>query len=307
MPKAHILTALRQASDVLSGETLSSQLKIPRVAVWKHIQQLRQAGCQIEASPEGYRLLHEPDLLFPWMFGSWADRIHYQAKISSTMDGARELARNHCPAFSVVIAEEQTAGRGRLQRHWYSDPGGLYFTLVLRPSIPIAWSARVTLAAALTLARLLKEHYQVPAGLKWPNDILVGERKIAGMLAEMEASGDLISFINLGIGVNINNQPEQYEARACSLRTLKQGLFSRKDFLLLFLERLEKGLASEQLEHVAAAWKAENVTLGRQVRIVTHNQELSGLAEDMDDNGALWLAMPDGTRRQIVYGDCFIQ
>jgi len=199
--KAEILKLLRAQDDVISGEALSSELGISRVSVWKHIHKLNQAGYGIESGSRGYRLGHSPDTPFPWEFPARESQIHYFDETSSTMEIAKELARKGCPDFTVVVADRQKKGRGRLKRVWISDAGGLYFTLVLRPRLPIALSARVSFLASLTLAHVLREWCEIDAKVKWPNDILVQERKISGMLTEMEAEADRINFINIGIGI----------------------------------------------------------------------------------------------------------
>ena len=135
--KAEILNILRNQQDLVSGEHLSETLGISRVSVWKHIQKLRDHGYRIDASATGYRLGESPDELFPWEFYGRSERIAYYPEIGSTMDAAKELAREGCEPMTVVVAGRQTSGRGRLQRPWISDPGGLYFTMVLRPTVPV--------------------------------------------------------------------------------------------------------------------------------------------------------------------------
>jgi BirA family biotin operon repressor/biotin-[acetyl-CoA-carboxylase] ligase len=149
--KGLILKELRSRQDIVSGEYLSSTLGISRVSVWKHIHRLQELGYSILSTANGYQLLGSPDILFPWEFGDREDRIHYFAELSSTMDTAKEIARKNCSDFTVVIAGRQTAGRGRLNRQWLSEDGGLYFTLVLRPEIPLPASFRVNFLASLTL------------------------------------------------------------------------------------------------------------------------------------------------------------
>ena len=205
--KRRILTFLQEADDILSGEQMSALLGVSRVSVWKHIRSLQAAGYPIESTPKGYRLAERPDVLQPWEFPGREGRMHCHDTVDSTMAIARQLARDGCPEFTVVTADRQTSGRGRLGRVWHSRPGGLYFTIVLRPALPAPLSSLTTFAAGLTWARLLKEEYGIDTGLKWPNDLLVGERKLSGMLSEMEAQGEWVTFVNIGIGINVNNDP----------------------------------------------------------------------------------------------------
>jgi BirA family biotin operon repressor/biotin-[acetyl-CoA-carboxylase] ligase len=222
------------------------------------------------------------------------------------MDTAKDLARKNCPDFTVVIAGRQTEGRGRLSRQWLSDDGGLYFTIVLRPDIPVAISAKVNFLASLTLARVLREMYQVEAAVKWPNDILVGDRKLSGMLSELEAEADRVFFINIGMGINVNNDPTAVEPGAISLKKMVGREVSRIMLLSRFLDEFENRLKSVEFENIISEWKQYTVTLQRQVRIVTRREISEGLAVDVDENGALVLELNDGTQKKIVYGDCFL-
>ena len=182
--KAQILEILRSRSGVVSGEELSAALGISRASIWKHIHKLQEFGYQILSTSGGYRLVSSPDILFPWEYPGDAANILYFPEVTSTMDIAKDLARKNCPDLTVVIAGRQTKGRGRLKRRWLSDDGGLYFTMVLRPSISVQWSFRVNFLASLTLARVIREMLQIDAKVKWPNDILVDDLKISGMLSE---------------------------------------------------------------------------------------------------------------------------
>jgi BirA family biotin operon repressor/biotin-[acetyl-CoA-carboxylase] ligase len=304
--KAKILKILRSRGEVVSGEQLSAALGISRVSIWKHIHKLQELGYQIHPASGGYRLIHSPDILFPWEYQGEAANIQYFAEVSSTMDTAKDLARKNCPDFTVVIAGRQTNGRGRLNRTWLSDDGGLYFTMVLRPEIPVQWSFRVNFLASLTLAQVIREMLQIEAKVKWPNDILVDEKKISGMLSELEAEADRVFFISIGIGINVNNDPSGAEPGASSLKQIAGCEVSRKDLLARFLEVFGDRLKNADFEDVVAEWKKYTLTLGRHVRIVTHLEKSEGLAVDVDESGALVLELADGNLKKIVYGDCFL-
>ena len=226
--KGQLLKELRSQNATVSGETLSATLGISRVSVWKHIHKLQELGYDILSTPTGYRLIDSPDIPFPWEFADRGFNILYYPEVSSTMDTAKDLARKNCPDFTVVIAGRQTKGRGRLQRQWRSDDGGLYFTMVLRPDLPVLLSSRVNFLASLTLARVLRELFQIDAAVKWPNDILVDGYKISGMLSELEAETDRILFINIGMGINVNNDPSVVEPGASSLKKIAGREISKK-------------------------------------------------------------------------------
>ncbi len=303
--KAVILAMLRQSETAVSGESISERLGVSRVAVWKHIHRLQELGYRIAAGAQGYRLLHSPDALFPWEFGPREARIHYHARVDSTMDIARKLAREDCPDFTVVIAESQRRGRGRLGRRWNSAAGGLYFTIVLRPQIAPVLSARVNFFASLMLVLTLREELGIAAAVKWPNDILVGERKLAGMLSEMESAGGEVSFVNIGIGINVNNDPVLQEPNAVSLRVLMGKPVGRRKLLEAFLDRLERNIDQAASAQIVDRWKRHTTTLGRAVRVVTRRRVFQGLAMDVDANGALLLRQTDGTLQTVTHGDCF--
>ena len=305
--KGKILKELRSRKDVVSGEYLSSALGISRVSVWKHIHKLQELGYSILSTSNGYQLIGSPDILFPWEFSGRESSIHYFSELSSTMDMAKDLARKNCPDFTVVITGRQTAGRGRLNRQWLSDDGGLYFTLVLRPDIPLPMSSRVNFLASLTLARVLRDMYQIEAAVKWPNDILVDDRKLSGMLSELEAEADRVFFINIGMGINVNNDPTGVEPGAISLKNMMGREISRVRLLSRFLDEFEDRLKNAEFENVISEWKQYTVTLQRQVRIVTQREVTEGLAVDVDENGALVVRLADGSIKKITYGDCFHQ
>lgn len=303
--KGRILQLLRNAGDVVSGETLRTELGVSRVTVWKHIQALGEMGYEVEATPRGYRLVSAPDVPYPWEIPGWSDRVHYFPEVDSTMTAAREMARNGCGHLTTVVSGRQTQGRGRLRRPWNSEVGGLYFTVVVRPDVPPLLAGRVNFAASLTLCGILRDRFGVDARTKWPNDILVDDRKICGLLSEMEAEDDRVAFLNVGVGVNVNNDPGPAELRAVSLRELLGASASIRELLAGFLDAFEARV-SRLDETVVAEWKSLTMTLGRSVRVVTVREERAGRAVDVDPDGALILETDDGERHRLVYGDCFL-
>jgi len=304
--KAEILKILRSQGAAVSVEQLSAAAGIPRADVLKHIHELQDFGYQISTTSGGYRLVSSPDILFPWEYSGDTAHILYFPEVTSTMDVARDQARKKYSDLTVVIAGRQTQGRGRLKRRWLSDDGGLYFTMVLRPAIPVQWSYRVNFLASLTLARVIREMLQIDARVKWPNDILVDNRKIAGMLSELEAETDRVSFISIGIGINVNNDPSVAEPGGSSLKKIAGREISRKDLLSRFLEAFSDRMKNSDFEDVISEWKNYTVTLGRHVRIVTQAEVSEGLAVDVDDSGALVLELANGKQKKIIYGDCFL-
>jgi BirA family biotin operon repressor/biotin-[acetyl-CoA-carboxylase] ligase len=303
--KQKIYNLLSQADGVISGETLSAELGVSRVSIWKHIQGLIHSGIPIVSSPKGYRMPPDPDSLVPWAFDAWQDRIHYFQETGSTMDEAMVMARKGCIDFTVVVAQRQTCGRGRMQRTWLSADGGLYFTVVVRPDIPMVLAGLVNLAAAVDMANLLRSLYQVDACLKWPNDILVDQYKLCGVLSQMEGEGDQVAHMNIGIGLNVNNAPQTESPMAISLKALVGRSVPRREILVAFLNDFKKRMLVFDPIAVIDEWKSNNVTLGRQVRVVTVKDRVEGTAVDLDSHGGLILRLADGTCQTVMHGDCF--
>ena len=296
---------MRESDGVVSGSALSARLGVSRVSIWKHINSLKEHGYDIRTSSRGYQLAGRPDALHPWEFPGREATVHYFPEVDSTMDIARELARKGCPDFSVVIAGRQNKGRGRLRRNWHSARGGLYFTVVLRPQIPPVISPRVIFCASLTLVRILHCRFNVNAGVKWPNDILIDERKICGMLSEMEAEADRVNYLNVGVGLNVNNDPTRLEPNAVSLKQILGRPVSRKKLLAEYLNAFESHLREYGVDRAVEQWKEYTVTLNRNVRIVTGSETIEGRAVDVDENGSLLLECNDGSLKTVFYGDCF--
>jgi BirA family biotin operon repressor/biotin-[acetyl-CoA-carboxylase] ligase len=302
--KRQILEALRERTHYVSGEALSHQLGISRVSIWKHIRGLKEDGYVIEASAKGYRLVSSPDLLLPHEFPGLEQRIHHFREISSTMDAARELAKRGARQGTIVIAEVQTRGRGRLSREWLSSEGGIYFTIILRPRISPAYAPRVNLMAGIAVAVTIKELYGLKAELKWPNDVLIAGRKVCGILAEMDAEMDVVNFVNVGIGINANNSVTRLEQMATSLKHALGTEISRKEFLSALLVEIERRQPFLMKADLLKEWKRLSATLNKEVRVMSLDEEVMGRAIDIDAAGALILRGKDGSLRTVLVGDC---
>jgi BirA family biotin operon repressor/biotin-[acetyl-CoA-carboxylase] ligase len=302
--KGRILKALRECSDYISGETLSEQLGISRVSIWKHIHSLKKDGYIIEASPKGYRLVSSPDLLLPYEFPDLEQRIHYFPEIGSTMDAARELAKKGAEEGTIVIAEAQTRGRGRLSREWLSPEGGIYFTLILRPRISPAYAPRINLMASVAVAATIRKLFGLKAELKWPNDVLIADRKVCGILAEMDAEMDVVNFVNVGIGINANTSIPQFEKTATSLKDALGREISRKEFLSALLVEINRRQALLMKADLFEEWKKLSGTLNKDVRILSPGELIVGQAIDIDTTGALIIRERNGSLKKAMAGDC---
>ncbi|MCP4022412.1 MAG: biotin--[acetyl-CoA-carboxylase] ligase [Desulfobacteraceae bacterium] len=305
--KTQILDILSKSQGkTVSGVKLSSNLNISRVAIWKHIKALKENGVAITSSSKGYLLCDHEDLLYPFCFDkAIQDRIFHFHEVETTMDKARSLAKSGVKHLSIVVAEHQTKGRGRLNRKWFSSKGGLWFTLILKPDVPAALSYIYNFAASLSLAKSLKKSLNLDISVKWPNDLLLNGYKLAGLLSEMETQGDMVCFLNIGIGINVNNEPKTDEPKSVSLKEILKKNVSRKSILTNFLNEFEQQIQTIEPKKIINQWKQQTSTIGCKVRIETYSDIYTGLAMDVDETGALLLKTDDGVDKKIIYGDCF--
>ena len=220
------------------------------------------------------------------------------------MDVAKALAKKGVEGGTIVIAESQTHGRGRLGRQWFSPKGGIYLTLILKPEISPAYAPRINLMASIAVARAIRNLFGLKAELKWPNDVLIKGKKVCGILAEMEAETDVVNFVNVGIGINANTSVSQYEKRATSLKEELGKEVSRKEFLNSVLKEINRQQVLLTKGDLLEEWRSLSATLGREVRIIAPGGEIIGQAIDIDTNGALILKADDGSLNTAIAGDC---
>jgi BirA family biotin operon repressor/biotin-[acetyl-CoA-carboxylase] ligase len=304
----------REILDAISGSRvrgpqLAERLDVTRAAVWKHVDSLREAGFEIDSNDDGYRLVSVPE------FGGAAVEyglqapfdIEYHDSVPSTNDRARELAKAG-ESGVVVLADEQTGGKGRLDREWASPSGGVWLSILLRPDVPPAHAPTYTLAAAVATTRAAREA-GVEASIKWPNDVVVPEAtespdgaKLAGILTEMEGEADRVSWLVVGIGVNANVDPETLpqERAATSIRE-HAGELDRRRFTQRLLETFHE-LRGEP-EDVLTAWREHASTLGQRVRVETPQGDVTGTAIDITFPGTLIVDTGEG-RVEVSAGDC---
>jgi BirA family biotin operon repressor/biotin-[acetyl-CoA-carboxylase] ligase len=312
-----VLAFLAEAGDeFLSGEAISDKLGLSRAAVWKHVNALRAQGYRIDAIPaRGYRLVEIPDRLGELELRpllnthDLGQALHWFAEVGSTNDVAKRLADEGAAHGAVVVAEAQTAGRGRRGRVWASPAGrNVYLSVVLRPDLPPSRAAELTLLASVALCQAVRQA-GVPAGIKWPNDLLAGGRKLAGILTELATDPDRVQWLVLGIGVNVNIREDELPGElrniATSLAIERGESVPRTLFAAAVLSALEEWLdrhAEEGFPPVREAWKAMSDTLGREVRVRSSDRNLEGVAEDVDDGGALLIRTAAGLER-VLAGD----
>ena len=314
-----VLQLLRESpSAFLSGEEISRRLKVSRTAVWKRMKRLKTMGYEIEASTRsGYRLIQSPDLLTPseirpFLKTKWMGKtIHHFHTLDSTNSKAYQLALDGAEEGEVVISESQEKGRGRLGRRWFSPPFlNLYLSVILRPKIPPHQASLITLMAAVATADAIQKFSGLLPLIKWPNDVLLRDRKIAGLLNEIHSEMDRIHFVILGIGVNLNLDERMFSkeirAEATSLKIEMGQAISRKAFLQTLLLELEKWYTifmKESSALILEAWRDRAHIKGRRVKVTSFGKALTGVAVDIDSDGALILETMGGKRERVVAGD----
>lgn len=321
---AEILTALRSdKADSVSGAELSQKLGVSRAAIWARIEDLRKLGYDIEASPHlGYRLVSVPDVLHADDLRSRLPRVKVVGRdirvfqeTTSTNDIIEKLARDGVKEGAVVFAESQTKGRGRLGRKWISPAHkGLWFSVLLRPNLRPQAATQLTVATATALARAIRRQTNITPEIKWPNDILIGEKKVAGILTELSAELDHVKYLILGIGVDVNLSASEFPSDvrkiATSLKIETGRLVDRAELATAILEELDADYArvcGGQFEVVAAEWEELCTTIGRNVVIRVGERAIQGRAESLDSDGALLVRTQHGRLERIIGGDVTLE
>ncbi len=231
--------------------------------------------------------------------------IHKFDIIDSTMNYAKQLAENGCENFTVVAAKTQKNGRGRLERKWLSETGGLYFTIVLKPKIAIKKVFVYNFAASSAIAETLKYLFKINAKLKWPNDVHISGKKICGILSEIKIKENAINYVNIGIGLNVNNLIFSTEINSVSVKQLTGKEESTTKILETFLINFQKKIGPKKYNKIISEWKKNNITVGSFVTVKTANKIIKGTAIDIDRSGALVVITDNFTIKKISHGDCF--
>ncbi|MCK9440550.1 MAG: biotin--[acetyl-CoA-carboxylase] ligase [Methanothrix sp.] len=308
---AHDILSFLISGEWISGEEMAKKLAISRAAVWKQIQVLRQRGYEISASTgKGYRLAKKPDLLdadriFGCLKTKWLGRdMRISAQVSSTNAVALSLARD-CQSGTVILAETQTQGKGRLSRPWVSPPGGIWMSIILKPKMPLTHVYQINMAVAVALCRALSSILGLEAGIKWPNDLLIRELKICGILMEVGAQVDLLDYAVVGLGLNVNNDPSSLPAewRLTSLAAELGHDIDRCDLIARILEEIEVAYENMGSKEIYEEWRSRSLTLNRQVLITSVAGDKVGEAVDLAEDGALLLRTGDELKR-VLAGDC---
>lgn len=308
-----------ETKSYVSGQALSRELGISRTAVWKHIRNLRKMGFQIEASPsKGYSLRAAEASGFNGIgiqaalaTGIIGKKVFFYPSIDSTNTKAFELARNGEPEGTVVIADAQLKGKGRIGRRWESPPGvNVYTSVILRPDVPPQYAQNLTFLSAVAVAEAVEAVSHRRPAVKWPNDILIDSRKVAGILMEMDSEADRINFVIAGIGVNVNMEesmlPDSIKTIAASLAEKSGGEVDRIGFVRSLYSSIEKWYKiylREGFTPILSAWKSYFDAEGKPTKVNCFNSSVSGICAGVDESGALLVRNSAGAIVRIISGD----
>lgn len=313
-----ILKFLRE-KEYVSGEVLAHKLNISRVAIWKQIQRLKDTGYKIISDQNlGYCLISRPDLLLPQEIQRGLStnyigkEIYYFPELKSTNIIAKEKALHGAEEIgegTLIIAERQSAGKGRLGRKWFSPAGGIWLSVILYPQLSPSYISRITLMTAVAAVKACKICTQIKSQIKWPNDILINEKKVCGILTEMSAELDIINWVVVGIGINVNIDhrefPEDIQENTISLKEVSGKEVLRVKLVQTFLQEFEKYyeiLKRREFFSILKEWKLYSHTLGRKIRVDTGEKIITGEAVDINEEGALILKKEDGELVEIFSG-----
>jgi len=289
---------------------MARRLGISRAAVWKQIQALRLRGYKIASSTRrGYFLMEMPDLLDAGrikknLVTNWLGRDILILPEASSTNAVALSSIGQRKSGSIILAETQKEGRGRLSRGWASPPGGIWMSLVLRPNIPLSRVYRINMAASVSICRAVCQ-LGLEAGIKWPNDILIREQKLCGILTELGAQVDRLDYAVVGVGLNANNDTAAFPSqwRSTSLAARLGRSIDRCALIAAILNEMEQALDDIKSHELYEEWCSRSLTLGKRVRISSAEGELIGQVLDLDQDGALILEQ-GGDRRRILAGDC---
>ena len=306
-------------TEYLSGQDLSDVLRISRVAVWKHIKKIKELGYGVESKQkQGYRLVSNTDLLLPWEITQGLGtkeigrEVYYFDSIKSTQDQALKMASDSKNNGVVIIAQKQTGGKGRDGRKWVSPKGGIWLSVILHPEFDISVATLFPIASSLALANTIEKSLKIKPELKWPNDVNIKGKKIAGILVDASLESNKIENIVLGVGINFDVNPKEIEKNlrntpnfygVSSLSKFRKNT-TPIQFIQIFLVELEKifeSLNSGQVKKIVRDWTKRSSTIGKNVQIESKEGKIRGKAIKIDDDGALVIAGKKNIR--ILAGD----
>lgn len=318
--KEEILLLLKNTEGFISGEEISKKFGVTRASIWKIINQLKEQGYAIESSTrKGYRLLTTPDVITKEELKSIINtkvigkHIEYYDEVDSTNNEAKKLARNGAEDGTLVIANCQTKGKGRLGRSWLSPKDtGIWMSAILTPNIMPSQVSCMTLIAGLDMCKAIKKITGLNASIKWPNDIIIGSKKVCGILTEMSAEMQRINYIVVGIGVNVNTAGfDKSISHATSLMIEGQKKYERRMIIKEFVEKFDRSYTLYNKECSFAPfldiYKENCMTLNKEVKIITNGDEYIAYAKDILADGSLLVETKTKEEKVIVAGEVSVR
>ena len=316
-----VLTFLQtHNTEYLSGQDLSDVLRISRVAVWKHIKKIQELGYTVESKQKlGYKLTSNSEELFPWEITSglktkiMGQQSYYFDSIDSTQNQALKMADDPANNGTVIIAAKQTGGKGRSGRKWISPKGGIWLSIILHPKFDISITTLFPIASALALSNSLEKTLKISPELKWPNDLTIKGKKIAGMLVDASLESNRIENLVLGVGINFDVDVKQIEKTlkgssnfygVASLSEQKKKIkpIQLVQSFLVEFEKIYELLNTKQTKKIISEWTKRSSTIGKNVELDTRDGKIKGKAIRIDEDGALVVSNKDKTNR-IIAGD----
>lgn len=307
-------------AEYLSGQDLSDVLKISRVAIWKHIKRIKTLGYQIDSKQKlGYKLVGNTELLLPWeiidglktkLIGK---RVYYFDSIDSTQNFASSIAQNPKENGTIIISKTQSSGKGRMSRRWISPKGGLWFSIILHPKFDVSIVTIFPLAASLALAIAIEKTLKIKPKLKWPNDVTLKHKKVAGILVDLSLESNNIENLILGVGINFKIDSVQLENTIKKMdnfygvTSLVSKSENKNPIILIqsFLVELEKicdVLEQGNYKKIVNDWTKKSSTIGKKSIVTTDSGKISGKAIRIDNDGALVISHANKNHR-ILVGD----
>ena len=316
-----VLTFLQtHNTEYLSGQDLSDVLRISRVAIWKHIKKIQELGYTVESKQKlGYKLTSNSDALLPWEITSglktkkMGKKAYYFNSIDSTQKQALKMSEDSSNDGTIIIAAKQTGGKGRSGRKWLSPKGGIWFSIILQPKFDISITTLFPIASSLALSYAIEKTFKFKPELKWPNDLTVKGKKVAGMLVDVSLESNKIESLVLGVGINFNvdvkqiekilkDTPNFYGVASLSEQKMKIKPKILVQTFLLELEKIYELLNKKQTKSIISNWTERSSTIGKKVELDTVDGKIKGDAIKIDDDGALIVSEKNKTCR-VIAGD----
>lgn len=318
MIRKHILKSIEE--EYVTESELIEKLNITHEHLKDNLMKLKDAGYDIiHENEKGYKLINTPDIIEPFEIERnlstkyIAHNIHFYQEVTSTNDIAKKFVDNDAPEGTVIIAEQQTAGRSRSKNDWASPEGGIWMTLILKPEVTLLEASKLTIVTGVAIAKTLHDKFNLDAGIKWPNDIMIGNKKICGILTEAVTDYDDLKAVLIGIGIDVNiNQsdlPDDLQDITTTISEETSEEIKRAEIMKVFFsifEELYEEFKNGQFKHIIGEWRRLSSTTGNRVKVYKDGKAMLADAVGIDNQGALIVELDDGSLEKIISGECII-